>query len=96
MAQVITEVVPSNLTINSPPEVTDVKPFNKWIKDLILSLNQFIGTTGDTINQRPNVGLDAELPPITPGHIGRSFFATDTKKMYWDDGNGNWRYAQLT
>ena len=93
--------IKANLTIKSPPDekVFDHQGYGvlyRWLMNLIHSLNDTLTQLATTINARPAVGLAAELPPNPPSIAGRSFFATDTKVMYFDDGNGNWRSVNLT
>lgn len=90
-----------NLTIKSPPTAKQFTAggylvLYKWLQTLVLSLNDWIAQGSGTVNSRPMVGLAAELPPNPPSISGRSFFATDTKVMYFDDGEGNWRSVNLT
>ena|SRR5579872_3580148 len=93
-----TSTIKSNLSIKQPPTELKAKDavLYQWLKRLVDSLNEWITTTATTVNQRPQVGLAADLPPISPGYTGREYFATDTKVLYIDDGQGNWRSVQFT
>jgi hypothetical protein len=86
--------IKENLSIPSPPNV-ESRLLYEWLKKLVKSLNEWIRTTANTVNIRPQVGLAADRPPISPGYSGRMYLATDTKVLSFDDGNGNWLTVNL-
>jgi hypothetical protein len=83
-----------------PPRGHEPAQLSRWLAHLYHYLNQGRTVSDKTYNDLHRqiegfnmVGLDADLP--TAGFPGRTFHATDTKRLYRDTGSA-WQYASLT